>query len=267
LSGTELSALYVPMPGDHGQLEVLTRVLERQSDRCLVTTSPEQATRLGEWLRVHVPGHLRVLDQTSAYACFELRGPGRTAALEQLASESSVQVAAHEDAINDSTVITVPSDSAVYVSDRLCAHRQGINLRWGGHFAEEMLRIARGVPSFGRDIGPATLIAELGRSALPDSRPGRRVPSTHRSYVLAAFSSPMPQLGFGARDVILDQGRIVGELLSRARLPGWSASLSLGRVEACVWQRQALQTMVDGHSWRLSPRESAWDAVLRGSDP
>ena len=143
----------MPLPGDHGQIEGLARVLERRADRCLITASPEQSTRLREWLRGH-----------------SMREP--------------------------------------------------------------------------RASG---------------------VPATHRPHCLVAFSSPAPQPGFGAREVILDDGQAIGELVSRARLPGWQASLSLGRVQAPRWRGQTLQTVAGGQTWPLSPRRSAWDAALRSA--
>lgn len=272
-------ALSAPLPGAHGELQVLARVLERRADRCLLTAGPDQETRLAEWLRAHLPAHFRAVDQTGAYACFELHGPRRAALLPDSPREGdgaagtearisggwlgSARIDTHEDHIQGSLLVTVPSESAVHAWRALRRRGRECNLEIGGHFAQEGVRIVRGIPRFGREIGPSTLIAELcadrSRLARCDAA---AVPASHRPQVVAAFASPMPQLGFGAHEVILDQGRVVGELTSRLRLPGWDATLALGRVAADLWRGQALETVADGRTWPLTARESPWHTAL-----
>lgn len=275
----ESHAMLTPMPGAHGEVEALARMLERQTDHCWLTASPEQETRLGEWLRVNLPNHIRTVDQTGTYACLELRGPRRAALLQNAsgsdAAESlqgdppvgwlaNAQIDAFEDPLQDSTVITVASEFAADVWRRLCAAGKKCDLELGGHMAEEAVRIARGIPAFGREIGPATLISEMQSAAIRLAPAGTRadVPHTHRACIVAAFTSPMPLLGFGAHDIILDEGRPVGELTSRVRLPGWEATLALGRLDATRWRGQSLQTVVGGATWPLAPRDSAWQAAI-----
>jgi glycine/D-amino acid oxidase-like deaminating enzyme/glycine cleavage system aminomethyltransferase T len=260
-AGAAADALLVPLPGAHGQVEVLARLLARTDDRCLLTASPEQDARLGEWLRLHVPAHLQAVDRTAAFACVEVRGPRRAALLEQAAAESAPQFECHEDALTDSTLVTVAAQFAVHLWRRLCELGAHSGLKPGGHFAEEALRTARGAPAFAREIGPSTLASELAGMALPPER-AAAVPRTHRAFTLAAFASPLPLLGFGARDAILDQGRLVGEIVSRVRLPGWPTALALGRLQTDRAATASLETLVAGKRWPLALRTSAWQSIL-----
>jgi glycine cleavage system aminomethyltransferase T len=252
-------------------------VLARQDHTCLLTASPDQETRLTEWLRrAHLPPHIRAVDQTGAYSCLELHGSRRVALTQALlAARCGVEV--HEDAMNDSAVLILPSEFAGYVWRCLIPLCDDLGGRLGGHFAEEALRIARAIPAFGREISPATLISELGangevrtddraRASGSAGAPGTvpaTVPRTHRARIIAAFSCPMASIDFGAHDVILESGRTVGELTSRVRLPGWPATLALGLLDRERWKRGALSAVADGTVWPLKPRGMSW---AEGSD-
>jgi 4-methylaminobutanoate oxidase (formaldehyde-forming) len=276
-TGTRSSVLRVPLPGAHGQVEALARVLARQDHTCLLTASPDQETRLTEWLRrAHLPPHIRAVDQTGAYACLELHG-SRRVALTQALLAAGCGVEVHEDAMNDSAVLILPSEFAGYVWRCLIPLCDDLGGRLGGHFAEEALRIARAIPAFGREISPATLISELGangevrtddraRASGSAGAPGTApaaVPRTHRARIIAAFSCPMASIDFGAHDVILEAGRTVGVLTSRVRLPGWPATLALGLLDRDRWKRGALSAVADGTVWPLEARGMSWG---RGAD-
>ena len=84
----------------------------------------------------------------------------------------------------------------------------------------------------------------------------------HRKRVLRAFSSPIPLLGFGAQEVVLQKGRMVGELTSRVRLPGWSAALVLALLDPDSWNGNAIETVAAGRRWPLVPRPTPWSARL-----
>jgi len=278
-TGRDAETMRMPLPGAHGQVEVLVRVLARQADRCLLTASPDQETRLGEWLRrADLPAHIHAVDQTAAYACLELTGPRRESLIQSLVGSGDVefvdaaapsarwtggyQFDAREDRVNDSTVLTIPSEFAVHVWRRLIARGEAFNLKIGGHFAEEALRIARGVPAFGREVTPATLVGEIDagwpRAAAATATATRaNVPRTHRARLIVAWSSPMTACGFGAQDVILEEGRPVGELTSRVRLPGWPATLALGLLDPAQWQGGAVAALAEGGVWPLVPRQTS----------
>jgi glycine cleavage system aminomethyltransferase T len=167
--------------------------------------------------------------------------------------------------VNDSTVLLVSSEFAVYLWRRLIALGADFDLKIGGHLAEEAVRIGRGVPAFGREVSPAMLVGEIRASEGGDDRTDARigVPRTHRGRVLAAFSSPMTVPGFGAHDVILEAGRAVGELTSRVLLPGWSTAWALGVLDRARWQGAGLTAVADGRLWPLDPRSTRWQAALR----
>jgi len=244
------------LPALHGGVEVLTRVLESRNDQCWLTTTPDQETRLVEWLRINLPAHLRATDRGSELACLELRGPRAGALLRQALGARSAREArtgapgdasieAREDLLQGSTVILVPVESAVSLWRWLVALGEHYDLEVGGYLAEEALRIERGIPAFGREMSPAT--------------------RTRRGLGIAAFTSPLPQMGFGRHELILDQRRVVGEITSRVRLPGWQATLALGRLDGARWHGQPIETVVDGLTWPLELRASAWRAATERS--
>lgn len=253
------SVMHVALPGVHGQVEALVRVLVRQDQTCLLTVSPDQETRLTEWLRrAHLPQHIRAVDETGAYACPELHGPRRVPLIQALIA-AGCGVEAYEDAMNDSALLTIPSEFAAYGWRHLIPPCGDLGGRLGGHFAEESLRIARGLPVFGREISPATLVSELSDTACVARAARAAVPRTHRARIIAAFSCPMASIGFGAHDVILEGGRTVGELTSRVRLPGWPATLALGLLDRERWKGGALSAVADGAVWPLEPRGMRWE--------
>jgi 4-methylaminobutanoate oxidase (formaldehyde-forming) len=252
------SARLRPLPGVHGEVEVLARAIVWRSDRCLLTAGPEQETRLCEWLRVNLPAGISATDSTTDHACLELRGPRRAALLQRALAGAQIDLS--EDLDADSTMILIPAADAVRVWRALCALGKDFDLRVGGHLAEEAVRIARGVPAFGREISPAMLAVEIPGVPVAARAP-TRLPATHRTYRLAAVSSPLALAGFGGRDVILERGRAVGEITSRVRLPGWESTLALARLDADLGHGLELQTVIAGGTWPLQPRESAWAAA------
>ena len=107
---------------------------------------------------------------------------------------------------------------------------KAFGLQVGGHWSQEAIRIQRGIPGFGREATPNRLAAELGAqmlAACATARANASPAGTHRKRVLRAFSSPIPLVGFGSQEVVLQKGRTVGELTSRVRLPGWPSALVL----------------------------------------
>jgi glycine/D-amino acid oxidase-like deaminating enzyme len=236
-SGVANSADLRPLPGPAGQIEALVRTLARDGDRCLLAASPDQETHLKEWLRrCPLPHGIHAHDETAAYVCVELYGSRRAAFIEALTRVSSIPVDIHEDELNGSTLLTLPAPSAGYFWRRSIAAGWEHDLTLGGYFTQETLRIVRGVPAFGREI------------------------SSHRSRgtrILAAFSSPMTELGFGGREIILADGRAVGELTSRIRLPGWPATLALGLLDPTRWgESESLEAVSGGRTWPLEPRHT-----------
>jgi len=272
------NSLLQPLPGRHGEVEALVRLLPLAPKRTLLAAAPDQETRVLEWLRCNcLPDDIHVVDVTPAYAMLELHGPRRGELLKSLTANSVAettqpQIAAigaalvhvHEDSINDSTLIAIPSDGAAEVWRVLGKARGNAVLHLGGQFAQEAIRIHRGIPAFGREATPARLIQELVSidvSAHPLDALARTVPKTHRARRLAAYMSPMPLLEFGTGETILGRGRTVGELTSRVRLPGWHATLALGLLDSDDWAGPELEVVAAGKRWPLMSRETPWNAV------
>ncbi len=152
---------------------------------------------------------------------------------------------------------------ASHLWQQLLAVGTAFGLRVGGHWAQEVVRIQRGVPGFGREATPSRLAAELGAQMLAASASTRAAASparTHRKRVLRAFSSPIPLVGFGSHEVVLQRGRAVGELTSRVRLAGWPEALVLALLDPDSWNGNAVETVAAGRRWPLVPRPTPWSA-------
>ncbi len=261
---------FLPLPGSHGQIEALTRALRWSDDSIMLLAGPEQETRISEWLRrAPVPHDFQINDVTTTHAVLELSGLRRAALLSALGCKvtgssarwiGAVPVTIREDEMNGTTVLIAAADGAPHLWQCLLAVGKSFGLRVGGHFAQEAVRIIRGVPEFGREATPARLIREL-MPAPGDSAAGSEGAGIHRRRVLAAFSSPIPLLGFGSREVVLHEGRTVGELTSRVRLPGWPATLVLALLDPDSCSGEAVETVAGGRRWPLIPRTTVWSAI------
>jgi glycine cleavage system aminomethyltransferase T len=241
------------------------RELTWRNDERLLIASPEQESRLTEWLR-HQPRNAALVaaptaDQTTALAMLELQGPAREGMLAELISTSGLEMHTFNDGVTDSTLILVPSVSAASLWQHLLRVGNRFGARLGGHFAQEALRIRRGVPGFGFEATPARQAAEIGLGGF-GANPTLAAPRTHARRTLVAFESPMPYQEFGSREVVLHRGTVVGELTSRVRLPGWPMTLALGLLDPRRWQGGAsdaeLQTVAGGKRWPLTMRDTAW---------
>ena len=260
-----MGARWRHLGGAHDQVEALVRELSWRKDRQLIVASPEQESRLTEWMRRRLGAEslapAEEADQTTAFALLELHGPARAAMLAQWTSNSGLEMRTFEDTVADSTLILAASTIAASLWLQMLEVGRSYGLRVGGHFAQEALRIRRGVPGFGFEATPARQAIELGvRESAADST--NVVPRTHAPRTLVAFESPMPYHEFGSREVVLCRGTVVGELTSRVRLPGWPSTLALGLLDPRRWQRGAsdadLETVAGGRRWPLALRDTDW---------
>ena len=259
--GTGLLAL----PGPHGQVEALVRNVPWGQSGHLLTATPDQETRVAEWLRSSLRS-TRVEDLTTQLVMIELLGPARVALLANLgAALPDVEGVADPD--SDSTLVILRCESAQEIWKALMEHGARYGLRIGGHLAQEALRIRRGLPGFGTEATPARRAEEAGletiqaprANAHPENARTCTVPNTHRPRRILALSSPMPYEEFGSREILISRGEIVGELTSRVRLPGWPETLALALVDPGAWhESQALETVVGGRHWPLHPRHTVW---------
>jgi hypothetical protein len=230
------------LKGPDGQLEAIVRSLTRGVDRCLFYASPEHQPRVAEWLRRSTPPIVKVRDDTARYTCLELYGPRRAELIATLSApgHERTRILVREDRCNGSTLLTLPASAAAGVLHRLQTGDYAVGPAAGGELTEEALRITRGRPRFGHEITPLS-----------------------PSLTLGAFSSPLPTLGFGRGDPILAGERPIGVITSRLRLPGWTTTLMLGRVDFAGWRGEALEIFAEGHRWPLAARETQWEIDMR----
>ena len=217
--------------GRTGEIEAMGRILPWDG-AWLLTVDPEQETRLKGWLRAaHCPDHVHALDLTAALALLEIHGPAATS----LVPHASFT----RDPAHDSHLLTLAVDAVGRLWPALRGGGTATAPLLGGHFAEEALRIAHGIPRFGRET-----------SAF------RREPAH-----LAAYASPsLP--GFGAREAIVCGDQVVGELTSRAAMPGWPATLSLALVRPEAATSAQLEFVAAGRRWPLTPRSTRWQVLI-----
>ena len=271
LMAARAAAILAPLLGNRGQIEALIRTLRWTDDSVMLVASPEQSTRVQEWLRLAAgPAE----DVTTGYAMLELHGMRRGALLNALGVRpktvapcwiGAVSVTVCDDPANDSTLLITPGEGAALLWQNLLSVGKAFGLRVGGHWAQEAVRIQRGIPGFGREATPNRLAAELGGQMLAASAAARATLSpagNHRKRVLRAFSSPIPLMGFGSQEVVLQKGRTVGELTSRVRLAGWPSALVLALLDPDSWNGNAVETVAAGRRWSLIPRPTPWSARL-----
>ena len=271
LMAARAAAILAPLLGARGQIEALIRTLRWTDDSVMLVASPEQSTRVQEWLRLAAG---RAEDVTTGYAMLELHGVRRGALLNALGVRpktvaprwiGAVSVTVRDDPANDSTLLITPGGGAAHLWQNLLSVGKAFGMRVGGHWAQEALRIQRGIPGFGREATPNRLAAELGGQMLAASAAARATLSpagNHRKRVLRAFSSPIPLMGFGSQEVVLQKGRTVGELTSRVRLAGWPSALVLALLDPDSWNGNAVETVAAGRRWSLIPRPTPWSARL-----
>lgn len=250
------------LPGSHGQIEALVRRMA-WGPGCLLAATPDQETRVMEWIR-RSNRFTAVEDQGTGLVMIELHGPARHALLKDLAA-SLPALRGIADPDSDSTLLIMQCESAQELWEALIAHGARCGLRIGGHLAQEALRIRRGLPGFGTEATPARLTTEASLNADPAWVPHTGIaqpvgmPKTHQPRRILALSSPMPYEEFGSREILISDGRVVGELTSRVRLPGWPETLALALVNpGASHEGQALETVVGGRRWPLYPRHTAW---------
>jgi glycine/D-amino acid oxidase-like deaminating enzyme/glycine cleavage system aminomethyltransferase T len=271
LPTVKAAAILAPLLGQRGQIEALTRTARWTEDSVMLVAGPEQSTRVGEWLRI---AGVQCEQVTTEYAMLELHGMRRAALLNALGVRpktsapcwiGAVSVTVRDDPTNDSTLLITPSAGASLLWQTLLCVGEAFGLKVGGHWAQEAVRIQRGIPGFGREATPNRRVAELGGQMLAASAAARANVSpagTHRKRVLRAFSSPIPLVGFGAQEVVLQKGRTVGELTSRVRLAGWSSTLVLALLDPESWNGNSVETVAAGRRWPLVPRLTPWSARL-----
>ena len=255
--------------GPRGGIEALGRVVP-DADNWLLMIGPEQETRLQEWLRkAFIPKGVAMIDVTEAWALLEFAGPKREEVLATLAAECSFQssdvakglswtnpatIREIKDPAHASSLLLIPAHEARRVWRALLKAGASAGLHLGGHYAQEALRISRGIPRFGQEASPAIQASELF-GIESDQR------LTHQG--LAAFSSDCATFGFGEREAIVAGDRVVGEVTSRACLPAWTETRVLARMLPQVPHDSSLELVAYGRRWPLTRRQTFWQQLHR----
>ena len=270
----------VAFRGPGGEVQAFGRIVP-WTGGWLLTAEPEQEASLTEWLRrAKRKNDVHTTDMGPGLAMFELHGPAvadtlaalidgpgrvddRKAGVAQWAG--SVEVQTVPDPGHETTLLVLPADGAVYLWKRLIGLTASIRLRAGGFYAQQASRIALGIPRFGQEVTPFTAGAGLcgdtaagaGKTARIGASGGTELQARR---VFAGLASPGAIPGFGSHEVIVVDDRVVGELTSRAWLPGWRETLCLGQVGEQYLRSPSLALVAHGRRWPLRPRRTRWNA-------
>jgi 4-methylaminobutanoate oxidase (formaldehyde-forming) len=233
-----------------------------RDDEWLVVTSAASPVRDADWLRRHVaPGwRVAVEDVTTAYAVFGVMGPrsrellgGLTAAdlgpqAFPFATSQVVDLGPARVRATRMTYVgelgwelTVPTELATGVWDRLVGNGAGLGLRLAGYSAINALRLDKGYRAFGPELGPDRSPVEAGLTFTCDLSGdrafiGRDVVERHRAdgptRRLASFVVEDPEPVLWGGELLLRDGDPVGQVTSAAPSATLGATVGL----TWVWQ-------------------------------
>ena len=177
------SAVYTGILNARGGYEADVTATRVADDEWLLVTSAASPVRDADWLRRHVAPGWRVVveDVTTAYAVFGVMGPRSRDLLGGLTSAdlgpdafpfATSQVVdlgpARVRATRMTYVgelgweLTVPTELATGVWDRLVADGADLGLRLAGYYAINALRLDKGYRAFGPELGPDRSPVEAG---------------------------------------------------------------------------------------------------------
>jgi len=251
-------AVYTGMLNSRGRYESDLTVTRTGPDEYLIVSGAAGTERDKDHIRRNLPEGARacLVDVTSAYAVFGVMGPrsrdllaGLTDA--DLSNAAFPFAASREISLGYATVratrityvgelgweIYVPTEFAVGVYQDLMRAGRRFEVRQGGYYAIESLRLEKGYRAFGRELTPAenpveagllfacklkTDVDFLGRAAVHKARSDG--PRTR--LVGFAVDSPEPMLWGG--ELILRDGTAAGQVTSAAWGQSTGACVGLG---------------------------------------
>lgn len=249
---------YAPILNRRGGIESEVMALRLADDAFLLTTGSGQAVRDAHLVRRAIAAdcHAVLTDVTSAYAVLALAGPrtsdllGRVgrSRLSDIPPEGSAEIEIGYATVRavrrsyiavDGIELLVPTEFAAGVYDSLAAAGAALGLRDIGFQAVDALRIERGHPAWGRDIGPGTTPAEAGLDGvLAFAKPS----FTGREAAFAARAAPPAQrlvhltcdlpddaMAWGGEPILRD-GDPVGEITSAAWSERLGGLVAIGRI-------------------------------------
>ncbi len=253
--------VYTGMLNRRGTYESDVTVTRAADQEYLLVSSAATTQRDQDHLRRHLPpgAEVELVDVTSSLAVFGVMGPSSRTLLSRLSEAdfsdaafpfSTSQVVSLGHATVRATRITyvgelgwelyVPTEFAVGVYEDLLAAGAELDVRRGGYYAIESLRLDKGYRAFGReltpDVGPVeagllfacklrTDVDFLGRAAVEE----RRLAGPLRRLVGFRVEDPGPMLWGG--ELVLRAGRAAGQVTSAA----WSDTFDCCVGLAWVW--------------------------------
>jgi 4-methylaminobutanoate oxidase (formaldehyde-forming) len=278
----ESIAQVVAFPSPSGHAQAFGRIMPWDGG-FLLTAGPEQEARLTEWLRTApIPDSIRTYEVSAELALFEIDGPRVADMLLALLDApntrstlpatishwvGAIRVRIVVDPRHASTLLIAPADGAVYVLKRLMAVGAGFGLRLGGFYAQEAKRIELGIPRFAQDVTPFDQVSSIfgHQSGLAGKRVGasrRGPPSLNEPRMLVGIAASGVVSGFGTYEAVVVGDRVVGELTSRAWIPGWPETL--GRAVVCREEvtSPSLAFVAHGKRWPLRRRPTRWEVAI-----
>ncbi len=253
------SAVYTGVLNARGGYEADVTATRVADDEWLWVTSAASPVRDADWLRRHVAAGWRVVieDVTTAHAVFGVMGPHSRELLGRLTS-ADLRTDAFPFAtsrlldLGPATVratrmtyvgelgweLTVPSELATGVWDRLVEAGPDLGLRLAGYSAINALRLDKGYRAFGPELGPDRTPVEVGLTFTCDlagdrAFVGRDVVERQRAEGpprrLASFVVDDPRTVLWGGELLLRDGRPVGQVTSAA------PSATLGATVGLTW--------------------------------
>jgi 4-methylaminobutanoate oxidase (formaldehyde-forming) len=240
-------SVYTGLFNARGGYESDVTVARLSPTEFLILTGTAQAVRDADWIRRNLREGARatLTDVTSSHSVLAVMGPNAPALLKRVTSAPLESTdfpfgAIRPIAIGHATALacrrtyvgepgfelTVPTEFAAAVYDRLMDAGQDLGLRDAGYYALEGLRLEKGYRAWGRELTPDRTPYEaglgfavkldkeadfIGRAALGALR---QKPPQRRCLSLVAVSADAPMAHGG--ELVLAAGRPVGEVSSAA---------------------------------------------------
>ena len=251
--------VYTGLLNSRGTYESDLTVTRLSPTEYFVVSSSATTERDQDHLRRHLPpgSTTRIVDLTSSYAVLGVMGPSSRELLSRLTRADLVDfpfATSREIDLGYATVratrmtyvgelgweLYVPAEFAVGVHEDLFSAGADLQVRPGGYYAIESLRLEKGYRAFGRELTPdygpveagllfacklRTDVDFLGRSAV------EKVRASGALRRLVSFSLADPEVMPWGGELVLRDGRPAGQVTSAS----WGATVGAGVGLAYLW--------------------------------